>query len=138
MRSKFYLGQNEDNNPGGSISDSSEILLQRGRGGMSDIDVILVKRGEATKHTLLQKVTASHEEQTSPWKIFMLLQIWGNARSGLIKSSPKNVWLSEDLFCQFSQNKGHLTPDLFSGGVDSICVEADGKHQSPVHRYETL
>ena len=29
---KFYLGQNEDCSPGDSITDSSEKLLQRGRG----------------------------------------------------------------------------------------------------------
>ena len=29
---KFYLGQNEDGSPGDSIPDSSEKLLQRGRG----------------------------------------------------------------------------------------------------------
>ena len=30
----FYLGQNEDYSPGGSISESSEKLLQRGGGGV--------------------------------------------------------------------------------------------------------
>ena len=30
---KFYLGQNEDSSLGNSISDSSEKILQRGRGG---------------------------------------------------------------------------------------------------------
>ena len=32
LQVKFYLGQNEDYSPGGNISDSSEKLLQRGRG----------------------------------------------------------------------------------------------------------
>ena len=44
----FYLGQNEDYSPGDSISESSEKLLQRGRGKVS-IDVILVKV-HAIKH----------------------------------------------------------------------------------------
>ena len=30
--SKFYVGQNEDDNPGDSSSNTSEKLLQRGRG----------------------------------------------------------------------------------------------------------
>ena len=39
----FYLGQNEDNSPGESISDISEKLLGSGRRQVS-IYVILVKR----------------------------------------------------------------------------------------------
>ena len=70
----FYLGQNEGYSPGESISESFEKLLQRGMvggggggGGTVNIDVILVK-GEihAIKDIFLQKVTVSHEEQTSP------------------------------------------------------------------------
>ena len=40
--SKFYLGQNKDKSLGESSSDTSEKLLQRGRGEVS-IYVILVK-----------------------------------------------------------------------------------------------
>ena len=47
---KFYLGQNEDYSPGDSISDSSEKLLQRGRGNM--MFVILVKRGKVKVKSL--------------------------------------------------------------------------------------
>ena len=70
----FILGQNEGYSPGESISESFEKLLQRGMvgggggdGGTVNIDVILVK-GEihAIKDIFLQKVTVSHEEQTSP------------------------------------------------------------------------
>ena len=42
LQAKFYLGQNEDCSPGGSISDSSERLLQSGNGGRS-IYKVLVK-----------------------------------------------------------------------------------------------
>ena len=42
---KFYLGQNEDYSPGDSISDSSEKLSQRGRGGRSVLYMTLVKGG---------------------------------------------------------------------------------------------
>ena len=42
--------------------------------------------------------------------------------TGLIKSSPENILLSEDLFWQFSQSAERLTPDLcpeaLSAGVE--------------------
>ena len=68
--------------------------------------MILVKWEEqATMHTFLQKVaaslvkvTASHEEQMSPQRILVVFQIQGDARIELIKSSPENILLSEDLF----------------------------------------
>ena len=67
------MGQNEDYSPGDSISDSSEKLLQRGRRKIS-IYVIWVKGEYIQSSTYflqkvsasLVKVTASHEEQTSP------------------------------------------------------------------------
>lgn len=66
LRVKFYWRQNEDYSLGGSISDSSEILLQSG-GGKVRIYVILVKAEvQVTKPKFLQKATASHEERTSP------------------------------------------------------------------------
>ena len=55
-RVKFYLGQNEDENQGGSISESSEKPLQRDKGKVS-IDVILVQQREvlAAKHTFCRR-----------------------------------------------------------------------------------
>ena len=44
LRVEFYLGQNEDCSLGDSTSDSSEKLLQRGR-GKDSILVALVKGG---------------------------------------------------------------------------------------------
>ena len=66
LRVKFYLGQNEDCSPGGSISDSSERLLQTGSGGRS-IDKVLVK-GEfrTVKHSFFKKIFVSHEDLMSP------------------------------------------------------------------------
>ena len=75
MTIKFYLGQNADQSPGGSISESSEKPLQIDTGKVS-VYVILMK-GEVHAASIcthfLQKVpaglvtvTASHEEQTSP------------------------------------------------------------------------
>ena len=79
MRVKFYLGQNKDYSWGGSISDSSEILLQRGRGVCWYI--CDYNEGGGTCHHAhilweisagLVKATASHEEQTSPGGILVL------------------------------------------------------------------
>ena len=76
---KFYLGQNEDYSPGDSISDSSEKQLQRGRWEGQYICDFCERGVHAIKHTFLQKVaatvvkiTASHEEQRSPWRILVL------------------------------------------------------------------
>ena len=48
LQDKFYLGKNEDCSPGDNTPDSSEKLLQRGRGGRL-IYVILMK-GESSTH----------------------------------------------------------------------------------------
>ena len=73
MRVKFYLGPNEDYSLGGSISDSSEILLQRGRGKCQYICSFGEGGGTCNQVHILQnlgaslvKVTAIHEEQMSP------------------------------------------------------------------------
>ena len=55
----FYWMKNEDYSPGDRISDSSEKLLQRGREVSAS----------------LMKVTASHKDQSSPWRILVLFQI---------------------------------------------------------------
>ena len=54
---KFYWGQNEDDSPGGSSSESSEKPFRRGRGKAS-VYVILVK-GEVHATHILQKVAAN-------------------------------------------------------------------------------
>ena len=70
---KSYLGQNEDYSPGSSISESSEIWLQRdtgtgqytgdyGEGGGPSNQAHIFQKFAAS----LVKVTTSHEEQMSP------------------------------------------------------------------------
>ena len=85
FRVKFYLGQNEDYSLGDSILDSSEKLFQRGRGKKVSIYVVLLK-GEyiqSSTYFLLKtssnfiKIAASHQEQTTPWRILVLFWIWG-------------------------------------------------------------
>ena len=67
------MEQNEDYNPGGNISESSEIPLKRD-GGKVTVYVILGKVHAAKPRffqivaTSLVNVTASQNEQTSPWR----------------------------------------------------------------------
>ena len=73
---RFGLGLNEDYSPGDSTSDSSKKLLQGvGWVGNGHICVILGEGGiHAIKHIyiyidfffFLQKISASHEEHSSP------------------------------------------------------------------------
>ena len=72
LRVKFYLRQNENCSPGDSISDSSEKVLQRSRvKGQCICDF-----GEGGIHTIehifFQKLSASHEKQSWPWRISYL------------------------------------------------------------------
>ena len=70
---KFYLEQNEDYTLGDSILDTSEKLLQRGRReGQYICDFGKRECMQSSTYFLqmvsacLMRVTASHEEQTSP------------------------------------------------------------------------
>ena len=65
----FLMEPNQDYSQGDNLSDSSEELLQKGRGEVS-IHMILVKSVHEIKHIFWQKVTASHEEQMSWLMIF--------------------------------------------------------------------
>ena len=53
---KFYLGQNEDCSLGGSISDSSERLLQSGSGGRPIYKVLVKGEFNTMKHSFYKKV----------------------------------------------------------------------------------
>ena len=105
---KFCGGQNEDCSPGDSTSDSSEKLLQRGRWGKINIYVILVK-GRSCNQAHIFVGFASHEKQMSPQRNLVLFQIWGDARTGLIISAPKNILLKT---CQFPEGTECLILDL--------------------------
>ena len=52
---EFYLGQNEDCSPGGSISDSSERLLQSGSGGKSIYKDLVKGEFNTMKHTFYKR-----------------------------------------------------------------------------------
>ena len=77
---KFYLGQNENYSLGDSISDSSKKLLHSGGGKVSTYVILL--KGVCVPWSMcffvwkvsgsFVRVSASHEEQTSPWRILVL------------------------------------------------------------------
>ena len=70
---KFYLGQDEDCSPGGSISDSSERLLQRGSGGRSVYKVLLKGEFNTLKHSFYKRIFVSPEGLMSPRRDLVLL-----------------------------------------------------------------
>ena len=70
---KFYWGQNEDCSPGGSISDSSERLLQSGSGGKSIYNVLVKGEFNIMKHSIYKRFFVSHEGLMSPWRDLVLL-----------------------------------------------------------------
>ena len=50
------MGENEDCNPGGSISDSSERLLLSGRGGKSIYKILVKGEFSAMKHSFYKRL----------------------------------------------------------------------------------
>ena len=106
---KFYLGQNEDCSLGGSPSDSSERLLQRGRGEQSVYKILVKGEFSAIKCLLCKRFSASYEDLIS-WRNLMLIWIWGDARIVITNSVPKNIQLSKDLSHQIPWSTECLTP----------------------------
>ena len=70
---KLYLGQREDYSPGNSISDSSEELLQRGKGEGQYICDFGEGGYGAVKHTFWQRVATSYNEVAASQQILMIL-----------------------------------------------------------------
>ena len=62
----FIWGQNEDCSPGGSISDSSERLLQNSSGGKTICKVLVKAEFNTMKHSFYKRFFASHEDLMSP------------------------------------------------------------------------
>ena len=126
---KFYLGQNEDWNPGDNIWDHSEKLFQRGRGESQYI----CDFGERGMHTI--KYIYSQRFLLVWWsfclsrgtiinmKDFGAFRIWRETRIGLLKSAPEK-YLTEDVSCQFLPPPSTeylisaLHPELLSGSVE--------------------
>ena len=66
LQVRFYLRQYEDCSLGDSTSDSSEKLLQRGRGEGQHAHDFGEGVVHAIKHLPLPKYSASHQELMSP------------------------------------------------------------------------
>ena len=79
LRIESYVGQNEDCWPGESTSDNWETAPKRRCGG--DSMYMILSKGEympsgtcffQKAFTSLMKLSASHEKESSPWRILML------------------------------------------------------------------
>ena len=66
LRVKFYLGQNEDSSPGGSISHSSKRLLQSDSGGKSIYKVLVMGEFSIMKHSFYKRFFVGHEDLIPP------------------------------------------------------------------------
>ena len=146
-----YLGQNEDDSLGDSILDSSEKLLQR-EVGKASLYMISVKAGSTCNQApvFLQKVSAglvrasaSHEEHRHREGLYCCSRHEEITRIGLIRLVPENIYLPEDLFCQFSsEHRVHFcsllsTLNSFLGvlEISSTCFNpCRGRWQVPIHR----
>ena len=62
--------------------------------GRKSIYKILVKRGfNAIKCLLYKRFSASHEDLMSSWKDLVFFEVWRDAKIGIIKSVPENIYL---------------------------------------------
>ena len=116
LQVKFYLGQNEDCSPGGSISDSSERLLQSGRGGRSIYKVLVKEEFNTMKHSFLQKVFCYSWGSDVTMMGFSVFLDIRRLRIEIIKSVPKNIQLSRDLSQQIPWSTECLTPPWIPSG----------------------
>ena len=64
--SKFYLGENKDFSPGGSISDSSVRLLQSNSEEESIYKVLASGEFNTMKHSIYKRFLVIHEDLMSP------------------------------------------------------------------------
>ena len=138
LQVKFYLRQNEDCSLGDSVSDSSEKLLQRGKGKAQYIcdfgegGVHAIKYVIFCRRFLLVMRSSCHHEG------FHAFLDKEDIRTGLIKLAPENIYLE---MCPVSSPTPSteclitaLHPELLSGlsKINSTCfypVEVDGKCQ---------
>ena len=109
LQVKFYLWGNADCSPGGSISDSSENLLQSSSGGKSIYKVSLKGRLNTMKYSFYKRFFVNHEDLMSLWGNLVLLWI-RDVRMEIIKPIPENIQLSKDLSHQIPWSTECLTP----------------------------
>lgn len=86
----------------------------------------------AIKRLLYKRFSASHKGLRSSWRDLVLLYIWGDTRTEVIKSVPKNIQLSEDLSHQLPWSTGRLTPPCTPWQV--LRVNSYGSTELSPHR----
>ena len=113
---KFYLWQNEDYNRGGSISDSSEIPLQRGRGGVSKYVILVEGDVHEINDTFFRKLLLVMRSRSHHKGFYCFDRHEEMQELGLSKSSPENVCLK---ICPASfpraQSVSWSQPEIFQG-----------------------
>ena len=75
-----------------------EGLLRRGSVGGGRYVWFWWRRSSRHSGTVYERFSASNEELMAPWRDLVLFQTWRDARIGIMKSVPENIWLAKDLF----------------------------------------
>ena len=125
---KFYLGQNEDCSLGDSTSDSSEKLLQRGRGQGGHCICDFGKGAYICNQAHIFflesfcwscETSSSHKKQLLHMKDFSAFLDRRRYKNWAHKISS-HEYLFEELPCQFSQNTECLISALHSGLLQGV------------------
>ena len=128
LQVKFYLRQYEDWGLGDSTSDSSEKLLQRGRGQGGQCICDSGKGGvhlQSSTYFFVEnfcwswETSSSHKKQLLHMKDFSAFLDMRRYKNWAHKISS-HEYLFEDLPCQFSQNTECLVSALHSGLLQGV------------------
>ena len=115
---KFYLGQKEDFRPGASqiaLRDCSKVAVGESQYWWRGSSILWSTH--FTKGFLLIMRIWCHHEGI----YLVLLWMWGDARTEIIKSVPKNIQLSKDQSHQILWSTECLPPPwTLSGGVEGL------------------
>ena len=158
LRVKFYLRQNENCSPGDSISDSSEKVLQRSRVKGQCICDFGEGGIHAIEHIFFQKLSASHEKQSWPWRISYLSRyedvdlkeknalceswklsfIWGKMETAALEPAPqialrncsKEAGEKDSIYVIFGEGEIHAMKHFFQKASASIVKSSLVKRNS--------
>ena len=109
---------------------------------------ILVKEKKKSSTYFLQKVSASHEGWSSPWRIWVFYRYEGATTTELVKSVPENTYLKNcsasfslsrvPHFCSLSWTPfKECWESATTAALDPVLLKADGKcpWQVPICRW---
>ena len=98
--------------------------------------ILVEEEFKAFRHWFYERFSASNELM-APWRDLVLFQIWRDARIGIMKSVPENIWLAKDLFRVSLEHRVPRSPTwrAFRAGQrsaaataqDPVSTEADGR-----------